>query len=202
MKFFRIKCVQLFLLIVATFLSTQVAAFELAFQAGINYGGENSIDSLKDINGNGHPLPAGAGTSYSIGMEYPLSEDSYIRALVGFVNNSIKGRELNSNSRFEFEWTHIPIDVLYYKQNRKTGNLNYGGGLSLQLNPKVVGSGFLAGQNESYKPALGVLFEIDYPFTQKFYLGIKYTVIDYKSNTRGSIKGNSIGLAIGYSFTL
>lgn len=199
MKYYRIKSIQFLLPIVLIPLSTTVTAFELSIQAGNNFGGDNSIEDLKDIYDSGHPLPAGAGLSFNIGTEYPLSESSYIRALIGSVNSNIEGTELNSNNRFEVKWSHIPIDVLYFQ---RLNNWDFGAGLALHLNPKAIGSGFLSSINESYQPALGLQMEIDLRFTEKFYLGMKYTIINYKNNTRGSISGNSAGIAVGYSFTI
>jgi len=195
----RLKYIQFLLPIALIFLPSTVSAFELAIQVGNHYGGDNSIENLKDVYDVSHPLPAGAGISYSLGMDYKLSEDSYLRGLISKITSNIKGRELNSNARFELEWSHIPIDVLYY---RKSSDFIYGGGLSLHLNPEATGKGFLNDKSVSYKTALGLLAEVDMLFTEKFYLGLKYTVINYKSNTHGTISGNSLGIVTGYSFSI
>jgi len=74
-----------------------------------------------------------------------------------------------------------------------------GGGLTYHLSPKLKASGAAGNFNVNVDDAVGVVLQADYFLTQKFTLGGRYTILEYKANSIPA-KSNGVGITIGYAF--
>ncbi len=87
---------------------------------------------------------------------------------------------------------------------KQSGNWNYGGGLTYHINPEFTSGGIFVGNDIGFDNALGLKLAFDYRFNNNIFLGLEYSIIDYKVNTNNTVKdtvdGNSVGLVLGYVF--
>ncbi|MFV2061436.1 MAG: hypothetical protein ACC653_12190 [Gammaproteobacteria bacterium] len=183
------KILKLFLLPLVFFINQNAHALKWTAEAGMHTGGDEI--SVLNTNGNPDSFKAGELMTMAIGPQIALSTTSNIRMMFGWKFNAM--HSMNSSSD-NIKFTRYPIDVMYFYQTKKW---NFGAGLSYHLNPEV--SGVLT--NLKYDDALGYSVEIDYRFMGSFYMGGRYTTIDYKQETTGAkIDGSSIGFVMGIVF--
>jgi len=191
------KFVHKLLPVLLILITTNANAVDWVIEADLHIGGDDAITPLVDTSGDSHELKAGAGLGFLFGVNHELSSDLQLRVLAGFLAGGLQGKELTTNTAFEYRWSHNPIEVVVLKQTEKFA---FGGGLTYHLNPELKGTGFFAGKGTKYDNALGLLGNVDYRFTENFYMGLKYLLISYKSTAGENITGNSFGITIGYAF--
>ena len=100
----------------------------------------------------------------------------------------------------EVSFSRWPIEVLGFYH---VGNHRFGGGLTYHVNPKFdVDFDYGPDETVNFDDALGAVLEYDYFFMPQLSLGVRGTVINYKSSdVDGTINGNSIGVVVsGYFF--
>jgi len=191
-----IKSLKIVVTVFVLSLTANANAVQLVLEGGYRSGGENAI-TLVDIGGNSAELRAGGGLSNMIGINHQINDSMRIRALFGYVFSTISGREIFSNTTFEYKWSHYPLDTSFFKSIKRW---HIGGGLTYHFNPELKGSGFFANKGVSYDNALGYLAEVDFRFNDRMYLGTKYTIIEYKNSSGGKTDGTNLGLFFGYTF--
>lgn len=187
-----------FLLFTST--AHSLESVDFVIEASVQSGGEDIVTVFNsDNSNNSKTISAGSGLELLLGANFNLSTSSYIKLVTGFVSDTAEGTSFGAP--FKFEWKHTPVDLLYMKQS---GSWNFGGGITYHINPKFTSSGAAAGNDIGFDNALGLKLAFDYRFSTNIFLGLKYTVIDYKVNTKNTVKdsadGNSIGLVLGYVF--
>ena len=176
-------------------MSSNAYAVKWVGEAGLHTGGDELITATTTA-GESQDIEGGGLYSISTGLQFDIDKTSNIRALIGYKADSITA------SNGSFDWDRIPIDVMYFYQ---TQQWSFGGGLTYHMNPEFSGSA--TGLNPlvidiKFKDALGYVLEVDYRLGKSFYVGAKYTAIDYEyeSFANEKIDGNSIGVVIGFVF--
>lgn len=192
MKFYFKKTLQVLIPLFIVSLSTNAYAIKWVGEIGIHAGGDE-LATATYTNGDTASIEAGALFSVEVGPQIDITPDSFIRALIGYKFDNVSA----TNGSIDFD--RIPIDVMYFY---KTDLWNFGGGLTYHLGPELSGSGVASGINGSFDDALGFVVEVDYHLGDFFYLGGKYTSIDYKPELAGAatVDGSSIGVVMGFIF--
>jgi len=196
MKYRFRNIIQLILPVLLLLITSNANAYEWMIEGRSNFGGTTLV-SLTDTSNYEKNIRAGGGYSIAAGVNQKLSTNFELRALLGYTTDSFSGRELTTNTTFEYKWNHNPIDFLIYS---RVGELNYGAGLTYHLNPELIGKGFFSGKGTKYNNTFGVLVQVDYRYTERFYLGFNYVDIAYKSTSSKTIDGSSVSFVLGYVF--
>jgi len=159
-------------------------------EVGMHTGGDEFVNATNP-NGNTYSSKAGELMTLAIGPQLTISDNSNLRVLFAWKFNSMGSMHGSSDN---IDFTRFPIDVMYFYRFKRW---NFGGGLSYHINPELSGDG----NNINYENALGYVVEFDFRFMKSFYVGGKYTAIDYKhENNSTTIDGNSIGVVMGFVF--
>jgi len=165
-------------------------------EAGLHFGGDTLANTI-DTNGNSYSIKAGDLLTLGIGPHFDLTEETHIRTLIGWKSDSVNvlDEASTTSSSSDVSFSRYPLDVMYFYQIR---NWNFGAGLTYHMHPKLSGAGIA---DVHYKDSLGYAVEVDFRLGEFFYLGGKYTVIDYdQENSNKTVDGNSIGVVIGFIF--
>jgi len=174
---------------------TAVPANPLKFVValGVGSGGETLVTEYY-TNNSTSATKAGSGAQLSIGFEDRLNEYFSAQATGGYQQESTNAS--NGNVRF----SRFPLEFLgYYHLN---GSWRVGGGLRLDINPKLSGAG--AGSavgTVDFNNATGAVEEVEYLFGQHF--GLKLRGIQENFTQSGystKISGNQIGLFFDYYY--
>jgi hypothetical protein len=178
------------------FVNTNAYAVRWTGEGGLHTGGD-TLENTIDSNGNPFSIKAGDLLTLAIGPHFDLTDNTHIRTLIGWKSDSTEtfdgASTTSTGGNVSFE--RFPIDVMYFYQTR---NWNFGAGITYHLNPKLSGSGVI---DRGYNDSLGYAFEVDFRLGDFFYLGGKYTFIDYdEKNSNTIVDGNSIGVVIGFVF--
>lgn len=180
---------RLFYWIKLRYLPTKQAE-KLFLQTGLHFGGDK-LASVTFYDGTTETIHAGGLIYFSGGFISEINENFELRAAIGIKFDTITA------SNGELDFTRYPINAMVFKKGEL---LNVGIGATYHLSPTYQTKGSIT-DNTTYDfdNALGLIAELDYSFTEKFYLGVKATAIDY---TLGSAKinGNSLGIVAGVIF--
>lgn len=157
------------------------------------HGGGSKLATATYTSGNTASITAGSLISFGVGPQIDITNNTHIRALFGYKFDSVSAK--NGNISF----TRLPLDVMFFYQ---TEQWNFGAGITYHISPTLSGSGIASNVNGSYKNALGYVAEVDFRLGEFFYLGGKYTRIDYQPEQVGAktADGNSIGVVMGFVF--
>lgn len=199
----------------ALLFSSQVCAFDISpfVSLGITSGGD-----LLDETTVGDPtlkntksIKAGQFMYFSAGATVPLRQpgDWEVQASLGYWFDSVQsgGREL----RFR----RVPVDVLLTRNFDQSWRLL--GGLTYHLNPQRRCTLETCTQpNTSFENAMGLIVEADWlfggvvtrvtgadePRSTKLWMGVRMTLIDYKTadSYGNKYNGNNLGLLLGLNF--
>lgn len=188
------KFIKFTALLLIYLVSTNANAVRWTGEGGLHLGGDTLANTV-DSNGNPFSVKAGDLLTLGIGPHFDLTEDTHIRTLIGWKTDSVSVLDQTSSTTSNVRFERFPIDVMYFYQTR---NWNFGAGITYHLNPKLSGSSVT---ERRYKDSLGFAFELDFRLGEFFYLGGKYTIIDYdQDNSTVTVDGNSIGVVIGFIF--
>lgn len=180
------------LIIPALFLTanTSTNAAEFAAELGLHVGGDTLVTAIF-TNGDVKTVTAGGGLSLAIGAKFDISDDKYIKSLIGTNSDTITA------TNGSVDWVYVPVDVMFYK---KTDKWDYGIGISYHMNPNLSTTGAVNNIDIDYKNSLGISVQADYQLKNDSYFGFKYTIMSYKSNSGITNNGNSLGLMLGAYF--
>jgi len=97
-------------------------------------------------------------------------------------------------------FTRYPLDALVFY--RFPNKFRVGGGLTYHLNPKFSADGTAKPLDGlKFDNALGEVLQVDYLFTEKASIGLRYTHLDYKTKVSGvSFSSNGGGVMFGFRF--
>jgi len=184
--------IKVFAPIVMVAISSNAHAVKWVGEMGL-HGGGDKLASATYTNGDTATITAGALFSFSIGPQIEITNNTHIRALFNYKSDKVSA----SNGNISF--TRYPIDVMYFYQ---TEQWNFGGGVTYHLSPELTGSGVANGINGKFDSAFGFIAEIDFRLGDFYYVGGKFTSIDYKPQLSGAstVDGNSIGVVMGFIF--
>jgi len=192
-----IKRFKIIILLLLTLATSNAHAVRWTGEAGIHLGGDTLANTV-DRNGNDFKIKAGDLITLGIGPHFDLTDNTHIRTLIGWKVDSVQAlsdSSIDSSSTDNTKFSRFPLDVMYFYQTR---NWNFGGGLTYHMNPSL--SGDLINK-VNYDNALGYALEVAFRLGEFFYLGGKYTIINYKEkNSNAKVDGNSVGVVIGITF--
>jgi len=172
----------------AVFISSPAMAVSPLFEIGYYTGGDNLVRASFS-NGESESIDAGNGLDISAGFLVSVTDQIDGQFSIGYRFDSITA------SNATLDWKRIPVEFkLFYNVDK----LRVGGGITEHLSPELSGTGDASG-SAKFDDALGFVLEGDYFFSDKSYLGFKYTSIDYEIGSV-SINGDSAGFVFGYVF--
>lgn len=176
------------------FLATSTAhASNLLLEAGLHIGGDE-LATVNFIGGDSQSMEAGGMISFAAGLKSDVGESLELRTTIGIKFDSITA------SNGELDFTRYPVNAMLFTKGE---TFSIGIGATYHLNPEFKASGFTGDFTASFENALGFIAEVDYALSEKAYLGLKFTSIDYEINgpfSSTEFNGNSIGVVIGISF--
>jgi hypothetical protein len=173
-------------LIIANFF-TPTSYAKALLELGIHTGG----DEITLVDGSNNVIESTkAGKLYSFALGGTIDYTETIEAQFSF---GIKS-DADYTSDDEASWVRYPLNAMLFYHG---GNFRLGLGATAHFAPKFKVSGTTKNASDSYKDAIGALFEIDYRLNEQFYLGLRYTDIDYvRENDGQSFNGSSVGLLL------
>ena len=131
-----------------------------------------------------------AGGLYSLALGGTLEFTDNFEAQFSF---GIKSGS-NYSSENEASWVRYPLNALIFYH---TEDVRLGLGATVHFVPEFKVSGSTKNASSTYKEAIGGLLEIDYRLTGEFYLGLRYTAIQYvRESDNRSFDGSSVGLLL------
>lgn len=160
--------------------------------AGITYGGDK-LATVHYTNGDDTDIHAGGLLLFGLGVDHQFGNQWEVQATLNYLFDTANAK--NGDVTFS-RW---PLDVLAFYRN---GSHRFGGGLTYHMNPKfdidVPGTKLTV----DFDDAIGTVLEYDYFFSENISLGVRGTLISYKSSdVSDDINGNSIGITLnGYFF--
>jgi hypothetical protein len=160
------------------------------FKVGIDTGGDTVVTALF-TNGSTKSIKANELLFLAGGVSI-LNDDKNLQAEVtlGIKLDSITA------SNGDIDFTRYPLDALVFYRESK---FRVGGGLTYHFSPKVSGSGVAGGVNVNFKDALGVILQADYLIWRGMSVGLRYTILDYKTSSGPSRTVNSDGFGVAFS---
>lgn len=139
-------------------------------------------------------INAGGLVLFGVGVDHEFGNNWEVQATFNYLAAGASAR--NGDVSF----TRWPVEALgFYRM----GNHRFGGGLTYHINPKLdVDIDYGPDDTINFDDALGVVIEYDYFFLRQLSLGVRGTLIDYKSSDlHDTVNGNSIGIIVsGYFF--
>lgn len=164
--------------------------FRPMVKAGYDFGGDTVVTAVF-TNGSTKSIKANEGLFVGGGVS--IMNDA--RNLQGEVSLSYKFQSIDA-SNGSIDFTRFPLDMLvFYRESR----FRFGGGLTYHMSPKVKGSGVVGGLNVDFKDALGVILEADYLVWRDMAVGLRYTILEYKTATGPAATANSDGFGLAFS---
>jgi hypothetical protein len=139
-------------------------------------------------------IRAGGLLLLGVGVDHEFDNRFELQATANYLTDRADGRN------GEVSFSRWPIELLgFYRM----GNHRFGGGATYHINPKFDvdiddGDNFTV----DFDNALGFVAEYDYFILRQLSVGVRGTLIKYKSSDiDGDIDGNSIGIVVsGYFF--
>lgn len=159
---------------------------------GVTFGGDE-LATLEYTNGDSTTLHAGGLVLFGIGFDHQFGNQWEIQSSINYHVDRANAR--NGDVTFQ----RFPLDVLGFY---RSGNHRFGGGITYHMNPEFEIDLSDVRGTVDFDDAVGGVLEYDYFFTPSISLGLRGTVIDYKSSdVEGSVNGNYVGLMLnGYFF--
>ncbi len=163
-------------------------------QMGADFGGDKIVD-VSYSDGSDQTINAGGMLQFGAGI--------LIDTLAG---SSVHQTQLTINWKFdttnasngEVIWDRYPLELMQFYN---TELFRIGAGASYHLNPSVTTSGFASGNDLDFDNALGLVVELDYKLSEKGFIGVRFTNIEYQvSNSSATIDGDSVGVVLGGVF--
>ena len=158
---------------------------------GITYGGDK-LATVHYTNGDDQDIHGGGLLLFGLGVDHQFGNQWELQATLNYLFDTSHAE--NGDVTFS-RW---PLDVLAFYRN---GPHRIGGGITYHMNPTFDADTPAVNFTVDFDDAVGGIIEYDYFFTENVSLGVRGTLIDYKSDGNESISGNSIGLILnGYFF--
>jgi hypothetical protein len=167
--------------------------FRPMVKAGYDFGGDTLVTAVF-TNGSTQSIKANDGLFVGGGVS--ILNDA--KNLQGEVTLSVKYESIDA-SNGSVEFTRFPLEALvFYRESQ----FRLGGGVTYHLSPKVKSSGVVGGLSIDFKDALGVVLQADYRVWREMAVGLRYTILEYKtaSGPAGTAKSNGFGVAFRMSF--
>jgi opacity protein-like surface antigen len=162
------------------------------FKVGFDTGGDKVVTALF-TNGSTKSIKANELLFLAGGVSI-LSDDKNLQAELSL---GIKVDSITA-SNGDIDFTRYPLDALvFYRES----HVRVGGGLTYHFSPKVSGSGVAGGVNVNFKDALGVILQADYLIWRGMSVGLRYTILDYKTSSGPARTVNSDGFGIVFSMS-
>lgn len=163
----------------------------LHLKAGYDTGGDTFI-GVTFIGGDTDKIRANEGFFFGAGVSL-VNEAKNIETELSL---SYKFDEIVA-SNGEIAFDRMPLEAIVFYS---LPSVRIGGGVTYHLNPKLEGSGVLAGRAD-FKDAFGFLLQADWRLAEKVNLGVRYTILDYEIESTGA-KFDSNGLGVVFSVRL
>lgn len=162
------------------------------FKAGFDTGGDTIVTAVF-TNGSTKSLKANELLFLGGGVSI-LNDDKDLQAelSLGIKTDSI------SASNGDIDFTRYPLDALVFYRESK---FRLGGGLTYHFSPKVSGSGVAGGVDIKFKDALGVILQADYLVWREMSVGLRYTMLEYKTASGPAATAKSDGFGLVFSWT-
>jgi len=160
---------------------------EVLLEAGIHTGGDE-ITLLDNSNTVIESTRAGSKYTLNIGGTKSFTDNVEAQFSLGIKSDA------SYSADKEASWVRYPLNaMLFYRTNK----FRVGLGATAHFYPEFKVSGTTQNVSTKYEDAIGALFEIDYRLDSVFHLGLRYTDINYVSETNGqSFDGSSVGLLL------
>ena len=183
-------------MLASLFLSSVSAnAADFVLDGGLHFGGE-TLAVVHNKKGHGQEVKAGQLVSAAVGFRFDISESFEIPLTVGVKIDMASGEKDTSNE-VEVRFIRYPVNALLLY---KADGWRIGGGLAYHVNPEYRVEGGSYNYTNEFENALGYLAELRFFFSDKAYVGGRYTNIEYElknSLTGQKIDGRSIGIVLG-----
>ncbi len=159
---------------------------------GLTFGGDK-LATLRYTNGDSSTVHGGGLVLFGVGFDHRFGNGWELQSSINYQVDRANAR--NGDATFQ----RFPIDVLGFY---RIGNHRFGGGITYHIDPKFSADAPGAHETVNFDNALGGVVEYDYFFGRSLSVGLRGTVIDYKSSDiEGNVNGNYIGLMLnGYFF--
>lgn len=160
---------------------------------GVDTGGDTLVTATFS-SGSSDSIKANEGFYIGGGASILFSNEIEIEVSLSYKTASITA------SNGDIEFTRLPLDALVFY---RFPDFRVGGGLTYHLNPKLSCSGGAVAAgcvNVSFDDAAGLALQADYLFAQKFAVGGRYTMLEYKASGGGTVKGNGLGVTFSVRF--
>ncbi len=171
--------------------STAMASLDFLAELGIHSGGDDLITATF-TDGSSSTIKAGEFFALDLGIAWDMG------SIEGRLTGGWKYDNISAvDGDIDFtRFTHQFI-LLY-----KAGDWRFGGGYTYHFNVEVDGSGAASVADSEFDDSLGWTAQINYFFTEKAYVGLVYTDLDYDrlptlGNTSKTFDAGSIALTIG-----
>lgn len=159
---------------------------------GVTFGGDD-LATVEYTNGDSTTLHAGGLILFGLGIDHQFGNQWEIQSSINY--HFDRANAENGDVTFQ----RFPLDVLGFY---RSGSHRFGGGITYHMNPEFEIDVPGAHGTVSFDDAIGGVIEYDYFFTPSISLGLRGTLIDYKSSdVEDSVNGNYVGLMLnGYFF--
>lgn len=152
--------------------------------------GEDTLREVPFIGGGSGSVEAGGLLSLAVGAQIETSDDVNMVVTVGWKSDSINA--VNG----ELEFSRLPINALALYV---MGQWQVGGGITYHMNPEYSENSPFANVTAKFDDAVGFLADVRYFYSERSYVGGRYTMIDYEIGSI-TVDGNSIGITAGIVF--
>jgi len=150
----------------------------------------------------GDRISAGELLYFGAGYNYSLNSDNtlFLRSMLGF-----KFVDINAKNG-DLKFTRFPLDFIFIK---RLDAFSLGAGPTYHLSPNYEATVNGVSSKIDFDNSLGFLVQGSYYFAQQTELGVRFTSIDYKTNTpivlpdgtvTKKLSGNSAGIFLMTSF--
>lgn len=175
------------MLLVALLLCERATFAGTVFEAGIHLGGDELITEPYS-NGEKGSIEAGGVFSLALGGTKDFTSNIQGQFSIGIKSDDVYPGET------KVTWVRYPLNVMMFY---RSSAYRVGLGVTTHFAPKLKGADVASNISESYKDALGGIFEVDFNIDKSFYWGLRYTNINYESSLRDrTVNGNSVGILI------
>ena len=178
----------LFLINPVVYAEDDSGSTKFVLEAGLHAGGDK-LATVYFTDGSSKTINAGDGLSLSLGAKLGLSETMSAVITYGIKEDKV------SASDGDISFTRNPLDALLLFKSDKW---QYGAGLTYHTGVKFKVATAYTNYTVDFKSALGAILDARYFFSDSAYVGGRYTIINYETETTGkSFSGNSIGVVVG-----
>ena len=168
-------------------------ADNFVIDGGLHFGGDRLVTIYND-NGTSQDVKAGQLLSVAGGYIFELSESMDMSVTFGLKVDSAR---INNGDDGKVSFTRYPLNVLLF---HRTEAWRFGAGLTYHLNPELKIETSYYSDTYEFEDALGMLAEVRYYFTDRAFVGGRYTKIEYELNDgpyNYKFDGSSTGIVLG-----